>query len=189
MSRLGKLGSRVSNTFGNQFGVSDLLSAKDKRQIREINDDMDKAGSIQISQIAVFGVPRNDWNFYAFRGKTPAQVLQYGPTELTGIANRAKSSSSSSDVKAGEVLTGIAAILAPLTKAGVSIYAASQQRRGAPQLQQPYPLPQPTLRSNTGLIIGLVAVVLLGFMMMMKGKQVPVYGPVYRPGYKKRRKK
>lgn len=49
----------------------------------------------------------------------------------------------SSGVSAGEVLTGIGAILAPLAQAGVGIYAAQQQAKLA-EMQYKYQANQPT---------------------------------------------
>ena len=215
MSGLGRLGSfeGYGVSAGNLgFGASDGfgafggLSEKDQRQIRELQADLKLAAKIKgqsqaMNQPHIFTSPRRDWQYFVFRGgsgKSPHEVETRAHMEISMIHKRSGSSSGSSGGSgpgAGEVLTGIAAILAPLTKAGVGIYAAHQQSQGgAPQpqyQQQSYQEPQ---KSNTGLIIGIAVVLLLvgGFIMMSGNKQAqaPMYGPVHRPGgYKKRNKK
>lgn len=78
---------------------------------------------------------------------------------------------------AGEVLTGIAAILNPLATAGVGIFQAQQQARlqklqleSGGGFQQPVVVPAPR-SNNTGVIIAVVVVIIiLAVMMVMLNK-------------------
>lgn len=96
----------------------------------------------------------------------------------------------SSGINAGEIMSGIGAILAPLAQAGVGIYAAQQQAKLAKmqlkyQNQDPliptyFPPPQSS-GSNTGLVIGLgvVGLIMMGgmFYMMKSGGDSAMVGP------------
>jgi hypothetical protein len=93
----------------------------------------------------------------------------------------------SSGVNAGEVLTGIGAILAPLAQVGVSIYAAQQQSKlakmqmkyGRQQSSAPSPpmyFPPPPPKKSPVLMIVIVLVVIMmagGMFFMMQGGDAP----------------
>lgn len=98
------------------------------------------------------------------QGKMPAQQP---------VASTAATGSS-----AGEIMQGIGAILAPLAQAGVSIYAAEQQRKHQKDLekaqrrfaaQQPVYLPPPPPQRSPALMIvlALVGIGIVGMIMFM----------------------
>lgn len=106
---------------------------------------------------------------------------------------------------ASGVLTGIAAILAPLTQAGVGIYGANMRAKEAkrarkaalyagrtPAVEETYDDSTAYVepKSNTGLIVGILVLLLAGGgFMMWKSKQAPVYGPIQRPVRKRKKRK
>lgn len=183
--RLGAQGSRLGSfeghgVSGHGFGDLGQLDAQAQRQLQELQSDMQKAEILMGQGPAYFQQPRTDWSYFMFRsgsGRSAVEVRSLAPTEMAGIQNRA-SQPQDSGASAGEVLTGISAILAPLAQLGVGIYGAQQnaklqklQMKGGGYQQQPIIMPAQS--SNTGIIIAVVVVfIIMGMMlMMMKGKK------------------
>jgi len=201
---LGNLGFGNSEGFGS--AASDL--PRNKKYLSQVQADHGLA--MNTMGAPTFGNAPQNWQYWEFKGKPSSYVYSNAPRKMAELHKKIQAagpqtagsrrsrrsssatSSSSSGPDAGEVLTGIAAILAPLTQAGVGIYAASRKGRN-PTPTTPTPRDQNQTAdsgSNTGLIIGIAVVVLLigGFMMMSK-KQAPMYGPIHRPGgYRKRKR-
>jgi hypothetical protein len=115
-------------------------------------------------------------------------------TGRTDTAQASVAPPASSGVNAGEVLTGIGAILAPLAQVGVSIYAAQQQSKlakmqmkyGRQQSSAPSPpmyFPPPPPKKSPILLIVIVLVVIMmagGMFFMMQGGDAPAAG-AYTP--------
>jgi hypothetical protein len=193
----GKLGSfeghGVSNTFGGQFGdaVSDL--PRNRQYLNQVKADLNLARRSKTSAAGAWGGAPQSWQYWEFKGKSANDVdaLAYGKiADLNQKISAGEGSSGSSgdsysastdssggsDTSAGEILTGMAAIFAPLAQLGVGIYSTHQQAEMERMRRERGITDEPgrgrqviKQKSTTGVIIAavVVVIVMMGMMMMM----------------------
>lgn len=174
----------VSNTFGNQFGAFGGAKENLEIEISQLNSDTSLANT-RIAQGQGYAV--ESWKHPANAG-LPAQAVLPQSQSLLGQKSQQMAQLSptqqDSGASAGDVLTGIAAILSPLATAGVGIFSASQEAQLAKQrLKSGGGSLDPALAAllaqqnrggnNTGIIIAvvLVFIVMAGMMMYMKNNK------------------
>jgi len=130
----------TSNTFFNGFGEFGVAAEELQADINNLNYDYQKAQrSPRQSPMQGMGIPfyspSADWLYPKFRAGNypPVRVESEAPALMAQkqqqLGQVGSFTKQEDETSAGEVLTGIAAILAPLTKAGIGIYAASQQAK------------------------------------------------------------
>ena len=189
----------VSNTFGGDgwslFGPSQAGCDLQKANTCDASNCYDAEGCISQDPCegqALHSMDGNTLISCEQQAKTSAtgrryasELSQRGYSQVSGTWQ--KSQAEDSGTSAGEVLTGIAAILAPLAQAGVGIYGASQQAKLAEARLKAgggrggggdAALLAAIRRSqqgggNTGIIIVVVllAVGMMGMMMFMMNKK------------------
>ncbi len=115
----------------------------------------------------------------ACRGTAEYVCKNEAAGSVGGSGSSAITAPASSGVSAGEVLTGIGAILAPLAQVGVSIYASQQQAKlakmqmkyqqqsGPPQPLPYFPPPPPKKSPVLFIVIALVVCGIGGMMFYM----------------------